>query len=434
MTTPPTLTGFRNQLSSEAVPGALPRDQNTPHVPPFALYAEQINGTGFTVERALNRRTWLYRLRPAIHAGRFQPHPSPPPGFSTDFSNALPFPEALRFKPAPAPAPGVDLLDGMRTFAGAGDPAIKRGVAIHLFAATADMARSFSNIDGDLLLAPWEGTLRVQTELGVLQVAPGQIVLLPRGIRWRASLPDGAVRGFAAELYDAHFELPERGAIGANGLADERHSHAPTAAYEDDRTPHEIVVKQGGHFFRTVQPHSPYDVVAWHGNYLPFAYDLMDFQSFGSVSWDHPDPSILTVLTCPMDAHGRNAIDVGVFRGRWDVTEHTFRPPYLHRNSAIEFNAVIRNTGTSGPYTAGTFSFTPYLTPHGVPPYHYARAFEAGADAPSEPVRMSDDSLWLQFESTYVLKVLPGWLDDPSRDAAFLDTFGEYPEPERGLP
>jgi len=428
MPEPQTLSGFRNQHASEALDGALPRGQNTPRVPPYQLYAEQINGTGFTVDRAHNRRTWLYRLRPAIHPGRYQPLPDPPPGLAADFSQAVPFPEALRFKPIERAPAGVDLLQGLRTFAGAGDPAIKRGMAIHLFAASADMERSFCDIDGDLLLTPWEGTLRVQTELGVLVVQPGQILLLPRGIRWRATLPDGPVRGFAAELFDAHFELPERGPLGANGLADERHFKAPVAAFEDDPTPHEIVVKQGGQLWRTTQPHSPYDVVAWHGNYLPFAYDLMDFQSFGSVSWDHPDPSILTVLTCPMDAHGRNAIDVGVFRGRWDVTEHTFRPPYLHRNSAIEFNAVLRSASTDGPYPTGAFSFTPYLTPHGVPPHHYQRAFDQGNDAPDQPHRLSDESLWLQVESTYALKVLPTWLDDDSRDTAFLDAFADYPE------
>lgn len=420
--------GYRNQHLSEAVEGAVPRDQNTPAKPPFGLYPEQINGTGFTVERMHNQRVWLYRLRPAIHRGRYEPLAAPPPGFHSHFTDAVPFPEPLRYRPVDPATGGIDLLDGMRTFAGAGDPAIKRGVAIHTFAASADMDRSFCNIDGDLLLAPHAGRLHLQTELGHLHVRPGEIVILPRGIRWRATLPDGAVQGFAAELYHKHFELPERGLVGANGLADERHFFAPHAAYVDDPTEHEIIVKQGGRFWRTVQPHSPYDVVGWHGNYAPFKYDLMAFMSYGSVSWDHADPSILTVLTAPMDGHGRNAIDVGVFRGRWDVTEHTFRPPYLHRNSAIEFNAVIDNKDTTGPYPKGAFSFTPYLTPHGVPPYHYERAFNQPDDHEPGPQRGSDDSLWLQFESTYALKVVPGWLDDDKRDTDFLDTFQGWPE------
>lgn len=417
--------GYRNQHRSEAVAGAVPRDQNTPAQPPFGLFAEQINGTGFTVERQRNRRVWLYRLRPAIHRGRYELLASPPPAFRSDFSDAIPSPEPVRYRPLAPAGPGVDLIDGMRTYAGAGDPTIKRGVAIHTFAASVDMERSFSNIDGDLLLAPHRGRLHIQTELGLIDVSPGEIVILPRGIRWRAALPDGAVQGFASELYDGHYELPERGIIGANGLADERHFMAPHAAFEDKATEHEIIVKQGGRFWRTIQPHSPYDVVGWHGNYAPFKYDLMAFQSFGSVSWDHVDPSLLTVLTAPMDTHGRNAIDVAVFRGRWDVTEHTFRPPFLHRNSAVEFNAVLKSQSTGGAYPQGAFSFTPYLTPHGVPPHHYHRAAEGKAK--DTPHRLSDEELWLQFESTYALKVVPGWHEDPARDTGFLDTFQDWP-------
>lgn len=422
---PPTQTGFGNHLRSEAVAGALPLHQNSPQQAPYGLIAEQLNGTGFTVERSRNRRTWLYRLRPAIHHRPFEPLATPPPHFVTDFSDAVPTPQVRRHPPQSAPPDDqpTDLLDGLQTYAGAGDPSVKRGMAIHLYAANRDMQRAFANIDGDLLFAPRDGRLRVQTELGWLTAGPGDLLLLPRGLRFRVELPDGGATGFAAELYEGHFELPQRGPLGANGLADERHFHAPVAAYEDDPTDTPIVVKQGGRFWATTAPHSPFDVVAWHGTYAPFVYRLDDFQSMGSVAFDHPDPSVLTVLTCPMDTHGRNAIDVAVFRGRWDPTEHTFRPPYFHRNSAIEFNMVLGSSAETGPFRPGAFIYTPYLTPHGVS----ARGQGVELDRDDDhPHRIPDDSLWLQFESTYLLKVLPRWLTAEAQDPETLRGFEGY--------
>ncbi len=416
-------TGYGNALRSEARPGALPLHQNSPRQAPYGLFAEQINGTGFTVERAQNRRVWLYRLRPAVTDRPFEADPSPPPHYISDFADASMTPEVQRYAPIAVPTKGeTDWLDGMQTFAGAGDARIKRGMAIHLFAADRDMDRVFCNIDGDLLLAPEQGRLHVRTELGRLNVAPGEMVVLPRGIRFSIALPDGSTRGFASELYDGHYLLPERGLVGANGLADERHFKAPVAEYEDKTEDTVIVVKQGGRFWRSVAPHSPFDVVAWHGTYAPFKYDIGDFNSLGAVSWDHPDPSILTVLTCPMDTHGRNAVDVAVFVPRWDASQHTFRPPYFHRNSAIEFNAVLRSDRTSGGYPQGAFSFTPYLTPHGVS--HFGHA--AGVDAKDDPKMTSKNDIWLQFESTYQLGVVPRWLEHPARDDGFLKNFRDY--------
>lgn len=414
-------TGFGNHLATEAVAGTLPPRGNTPKEVPHGLIAEQINGSGFTVTRAKNLRTWMYRLRPAIHAGRWSAIPAPG-GFTGRFEDAVPTPEALRFRPTPLPTGDVDFLDGLHTFAGAGDPALRQGLAIHVFAASSDMTRVFSNIDGDLLIAPEQGALLVRTELGVLFARPGEIITVPRGIRFQVTLPEGPTRGFVAELFEGHFQLPERGLIGANGLADERHFRAPVAAYEDRAEPTPIVVKQGGRFFTTVAPNSPFDVVAWHGRYAPFVYDLHAFMSYGSVSFDHPDPSVLTVLTAPHDDHGNNAIDVGVFMGRWDPTEDTFRPPYFHRNAAAEFNAVIASPSDRGPYPAGAFSYTPNLTPHGVSP----TSVKSATNAPDTPVRHSDQSIWLQFESTYTLSVLPAFLDSQQRDDGFLPTFLGY--------
>ncbi len=416
-------TGFGNVLATEAEPGSLPADRNSPRDVPHGLVAEQIQGTGFTLERARNLRTWVYRLRPAIHDRPFEALTSPPPRFLTDPARRSALPQVQRYRPQPLPEGPVDWLDGLRTFAAAGDPGLRRGLAIHVYAATADMERAFTDIDGDLLVVPEHGGLRVQTELGWLEARPGELLILPRGLRFRVSLPDGAARGFVSELYDGHYELPERGLVGANGLASERHFRAPVAWYEDRPEDTEIVVKHGGRFWRTIAPASPFDVVAWHGRYAPFVYDLDQFMAYGSVTWDHPDPSIHTVLTHAMDTHGRNAVDVGVFRGRWDPTEHTFRPPYFRRNSAIEFNAVIKAPTTKGPYPAGAFSFTPYLTPHGISARSHAHESDRTDDTPA---RSPDSSLWVQFESTYHLHMVEDWLDDPTRDDRFLENFAGW--------
>ncbi len=419
--------GFGNAFQSEAVTGALPTEQNTPNPPPFKLITEQINGTGLTVHRAHNHRVWLYRLRAQILDRPFRAVSDPRHArFVADFRDGVPIPQVMGFNPVTMPSEPTNWLQGLTTFAGAGDPSIRRGAAVHLYAANADMVdTAFSNIDGDLLVVPERGRLHVRTELGRLVVEPGEILIMPRGIRFQVLLPDGEGRGWVGELFDGHFQLPERGPVGANGMADERHFLAPVAEFEDDVRPWRIVVRQGGQLWEATSPHSPFDVVAWHGSYTPFKYDLMRFNSMGSVSWDHVDPSILTVLTCPADTHGRNALDLAVFRGRWDVTEGTFRPPFFHRNSAIEFNGVVKMPQHTGLRQPGTFTYTPYLTPHGITSSGVVNEL---ARTEGRPHRMSDASLWIQFESTYPFRVMPWMLDHPDRDDTYLEGFAGYPD------
>ena len=424
------LSGFGNALSSEAREGVLPPRQNTPRKVPFGLYAEQINGTGFTLERAHNQRVWLYRLRPQIVVSGWEKLPASQ--FVGRFDEGSVSPELLRFAPQAWPETDVDFIGGLVTFAGAGDPCAKTGFAIHQYAASVDMVRrAAANLDGDLLVVPQEGALRVQTELGWLLVSPGEILILPRGIRFRVELPDGRARGFVGELFNGHYRLPERGLVGANGLADERHFRAPVASFEDLEAPYEIVHKQGGDLWRTTVNASPFDVVAWHGRYAPFKFDLMDFNAYWGANWDHSDPSILTVLTSPHDDHGRNAVDFAVFRGRWDATQDTFRPPYMHRNSAVEFNAVIKSPRTKGAYRPGAVTYTPYLMPHGVSVSGYEAAVGQSDEHANEPRRSSDDELWIQFESTYLLRVMPWILDSPQRDRAYTGQFEGFRKAER---
>ncbi len=417
-------SGFGNALSSEARPHALPRDQNSPRKVPYGLFAEQINGTGFTVRRADNRRTWMYRLRPQVVDRPYRPREHA--RFTGEFSRGVPLPELLGYRPLDMPTEPTDFLAGLTTFAGAGDPSLGAGVAVHLYAANSDMGRTaLCNLDGDLLVIPEHGRLHIQTELGRLHVAPGELAILPRGLRFRIAVPDGGARGFVGELFDGHFRLPERGPIGANGLADERHFFAPVADFEDDVAPWTIVVRSGGRLWELDAPHGPFDVVAWHGTYAPFKYAFEHFTSLGSVSFDHPDPSILTVLTAPIDDRGRSAFDLAVFRGRLDVTEHTFRPAFFHRNAASELNGVIASPPSSR-WRPGMFTFTPLLAPHAVSTTTYADAVTAADADADQPQRVPDDSLWIQFESAYALKVMPWMLDHPARNPDHLAAFGDY--------
>ena len=420
-----TLPGFRATHESEALPGALPRGQNSPREAPFGLHPEQINGVGFTVRRADNLRTWVYRIRPSVLQSDFAPYEGNP-RFTGLFDEAVATPELCRWAAPPLPEGATDFLDGLVTLAGNGDPTLRSGLAIHVYAANASMEdRVFYDADGDLLVVPERGRLRVRTELGLLDVAPGQIFVLPRGLRASFGLPDGEARGYVLESFGGPFDLPERGPVGANGYADARHFEHPVAAFEDRQAPFELVAKLGGRLHVARLEHSPFDVVAWHGNLAPFRYDLRHFNAMGSVTFDHPDPSIFTVLTVPFDALGNNLADFVVFPPRWDVAEHTFRPPYFHRNAATEFNGIVSMPAPGRGFEPGGYFLTPTLTAHGVASSAVRRAL-GGDDTPQ---RLPDDSLWVMFETILTLKVLPWALEADTRDRAFRDLFADMPVP-----
>jgi homogentisate 1,2-dioxygenase len=408
-------------MESEALPGALPRTQNAPRKSPMGLYPELVSGVPFTTRRAENTRLWLYKIRPSTMHGQLVRQPPGP--FTTTFGAADP--NRIRWKPLPIPREPVDFLDGLRTLGGQGDPAGGPGYAVHLYAASASMGdRCFTNADGDMLIVPQEGVHLVRTECGVLRVSPGEILLLPRGLKITVDLPEGRGRGYVCEVWGNRFRLPERGPIGSNGLADNRHFVAPDAAYEDRAAPgYRVVVKLGGVLWAGTQDVSPYDVVAWHGNHVPYRYDLSLFNAMGSVTFDHPDPSIHTVLTAPLDDHGRALADFVCFRGRWNVIEHSLRPPFLHRNAATEVNGVIRVESVDSGYEPGCCFVTPVLIGHGIATSSYEHILAMPDEAAEKPHRIPDSSLWIMFESALPFR-LTQWAEETEhRDRDFARHF-----------
>jgi homogentisate 1,2-dioxygenase len=401
--------GLGNTLESEAVAGALPVHQNSPRLPPLGLYAEQLSGSGFTARRGDNQRLWCYRIRPSSQRRPFTPleHPR----FRADFEGRAPAVDLGGWAPLPPPDEPRDFLDGLHTLAGAGSPTLRRGCAVHLYAANRDMdRRAFYDADGDLLIIPEQGGLTLLTEVGPLEVAPGQIAMIPRGVVFSVLLGDAFARGYVGEAFGHRFQLPERGPIGANGLADARHFRAPAAWFEDRLVPDfRIVAKLGGRLHQASQDHSPFDVVAWHGNHVPFRYDLADFSPLGAARFDHPDPSIHTVLTAPLDEPGFHTLDLIVFAPRWEVSTGTFRPPYFHRNPVSEVNGIVREAAAPGsPFQPGCCFLTPALTPHGPSGRAVERAramTDAEADRPAPPPPGA--GLWFQLESALPLSLTP---------------------------
>ncbi len=412
-------TGFGSHSESEAVPGALPQARNSPQRPPFGLYTEQLSGSAFTAPRHENRRSWLYRMRPTADHRPF-----------TRYSGAKLFapgtvdeplaPNRLRWDP-PADLPSdADFVDGLVTMMANRDPADLEGVAIHLYRASKSMVdRVFANADGELLIIPQSGELRVMTELGTLDVAPGWIALIPRGVRFRVEV-EGEARGYVAENHGAMFRLPELGPIGSNGLAYSRDFETPVAAFEDVERPCELIQKYLGSLWKTTLDHSPLDVVAWHGNLAPWRYELARFNTIGSISFDHPDPSIFTVLTSPSDVPGRANADFVIFPPRWMVAEGTFRPPWFHRNVMSEAMGLIH-----GAYDAKAEGFAPGgISLHNLMSGHGpdAASWKQASEAELKPVKL-DGTMAFMVESCWPYVPTRFALDraQPDYDEAWAD-------------
>ena len=396
------MSGFQNEFATEAVADALPHGQNSPQKAPLGLYTEQLSGTAFTMPRHLNRRTWTYRIRPSVV---HKPYVRMSNGMlrGTPFNDVETTPSQLRWNPMPMPSAPTDFVDGLTTLAGNGDLSMHTGVAIHLYAANKSMTdRFFYTADGELLFVPQMGTITLHTELGNLELAPGEIAVVPRGIKFRVELKDKETRGYLLENFGQTFRLPDLGPIGANGLANTRDFLTPVAAFEDrDNAKFEVVAKFQGNLWTSDFDHSPLDVVAWHGNYAPCKYDLANFNCINSVNFDHPDPSIYTVLTSPSEIAGMANVDFAIFPPRWLVAEHTFRPPWFHRNFMNEFMGLVK-----GEYDAKAEGFVPggvslhnCMSGHGPD----AETFAKASTADLKPVKL-EGTLAFMFETRFVCR------------------------------
>jgi homogentisate 1,2-dioxygenase len=394
------MPGFGNDFETEALTGALPSGQNSPQRCAYGLYAEQLSGSPFTAPRGINERSWLYRIRPSVkHTGRFAKTELP-------FWKTAPCLDEhdlaigqLRWGPPPMPNEATTFVSGIRTMTTAGDVNTQTGMAAAVFLVNRSMEDEyFFNADGEMLVVPQSGGLRFWTELGRIEVTPGEICIIPRGMKFRAELIDGPARGYLCENYGAKFTLPDRGPIGANCLANPRDFKTPVAAFEDKETPSELTVKWGGKFYVTKIGHSPLDVVAWHGNYAPYKYDLRTFSPVGAILFDHPDPSIFTVMTAPSGEEGTANVDFVIFPERWSVAEHSFRPPWFHMNIMSEFMGLIYGQYDAKPdgFVPGGISLHNCMLPHGPD----ATAFEKASTIELKPHKLTD-TLAFMFETRF---------------------------------
>ncbi|MBT3916895.1 MAG: homogentisate 1,2-dioxygenase [Rhodospirillaceae bacterium] len=394
-------TGFGNEFATEALAGALPKRGNSPQKAPHGLYAELLTGTAFTVARENNQRSWLYRARPSVVHKPFEP-------IDCGLLRGAPFddqpipPNQLRWDPLPMPEAPTDFVDGLVTMMGGGDAASGAGLAVHLYTANTSMTdRFFYNADGEMLFVPQQGRLILRTEMGVIDIAPNEIAVIQRGIKFQVEVPDGMSRGYVCENYGAALRLPSLGPIGSNGLANPRDFGTPVAAYEDREGDFTLTCKMGNNLWSAKIGHSPLDVVAWHGNYAPYKYDLADFNVIGSISYDHPDPSIFTVLTSPSNSPGTANIDFVIFPPRWMVAEDTYRPPWYHRNVMSEFMGLIHGEydGRKEGFVPGGSSLHNCMVPHG----NDAEVYEEASKVKLKPQYIKDTMAFM-FETYLVYK------------------------------
>jgi len=420
---PQYLTGFGNGFETEALPGALPVGRNSPQKCPYGLYAEQLSGSPFTAPRATNERSWLYRIRPTVaHWGDFKP-------IDRGLWRTAPAPEVeqpiapLRWDPIPIPKTSLSFVEGVHTITTAGDAGSTGGMGAHVYIATRSMHDEyFYNADGEMLFVPQQGSLRLATEFGIIDIEPGEVAIVPRGVKLRVELIDGPARGYLCENYGGAFTLPERGPIGANCMANPRDFLTPVATYEDNETPSKLIVKWGGSLYAAEIAGSPLDVVAWHGNYAPYKYDLRRYSPVGPILYDHADPSIFTVLTSPSETSGTANIDFVIFSDRWLVAENTFRPPWYHMNVMSEFMGLVYgvyDAKTGGGFTPGGVSLHNMMLPHGPD----VDAFEKASHAELKPHKL-EGTLAFMFETRFPQRLTKFAAGTPALQSAYRNYGG----------
>ena len=407
------MSGFGNSFETEALPGALPIGRNSPQKVNYGLYAEQLSGSPFTAPQASNQRSWLYRVRPTVrHTERFESveHGLLRTAPERD-ATKLPIGQ-MRWSPFAIPEQPLTFVTGLHTITTAGDAEAMAGMASHVLIVTQSMRREhFFNADGELLVVAQENRLRFRTEFGLIEIGPGEICVIPRGVIFRVELVDKPARAYVCENYGGAFTLPDRGPIGANCLANPRDFHTPVASYEDVEEPHTLFVKWSGELYRTEVAHSPLDVVAWHGNYAPYKYDLRHFSPVGALLFDHPDPSIFTVMTSPSETPGTANVDFVIFPERWGVAENTFRPPWYHRNIMSEFMGLVYGVYDAKPegFAPGGISLHNTMLPHGPD----AAAFKHASNVELKPVKLSN-TLAFMFETRFRQRVTKYAAESPA--------------------
>ncbi len=430
------MSGFGNSFETEALEGALPVGRNSPQRCNYGLYAEQLSGSPFTAPQSSNQRSWLYRIRPTVrHTGRFGQNNQ---GYwrtaPTREDSAVPLGQ-LRWSPVPIPDEKLTFVSGLRTITTAGDADTQAGMAAHLVFITQSMEREhIFNGDGEFLIVAQDGKIRFRTEFGVIDIEPGEICVIPRGVIFRVELIGGPTRAYVCENYGGGFILPDRGPIGANCLANPRDFLTPVAAYEDLDGPHTLTVKWGGELYTTQTDYSPLDVVAWHGNYYPYKYDLRRFSPVGALLFDHPDPSIFTVLTSPSETPGTANIDFVIFPERWMVAENTFRPPWYHRNIMSEFMGLVFGVYDAKPegFVPGGFSLHNQMLPHGPD----ADAFEHASNVDLKPIKLSN-TLAFMFETRFRQRITKYAAELPALQQDYIDCWAglkKHFDPKRREP
>jgi len=416
------LSGFGNELASEAVFGALPVGQCSPQRPAHGLVHEIVSGTTFTAPRSVNRRVHLYRIRPSTA----QPEMSPVDSglfLSAPFA-APPNPNQMRWSPFEVPETPQDFLDGLVTLCGNGSATGQTGMAMHVYLANRSMdGRAFSNADGEMIIVPQKGRLSTMTELGRLEVEPGEILIIPRGCKFRIDLLDAEANGFVCENYGVPFQLPNLGLVGSTGQANAWDFQIPVAAFEDEETEVELVHKYAGSLWATTLNHSPFDVVAWRGNYTPSKFDMHRFVVLGTLAFDHAEPSIFCALTAPSDSIAGPSAEFMILPPRWMVSEHTFRPPGFHRNCVSEFLALVkgRHDGKSDAFRPGSSSLHNAWAPHGPDTLSY----EGGRVGDQNPIRLSD-SLVFMIETRYPMSLTDAALNGTERQRNYIDSWGGF--------
>lgn len=356
--------------------------------------------------------SWLYRIRPSVCHTPFVPLKD---GCSElNFRDGKTDPNQKRWSPYESyrlevPGSPVDFVDGLHTLAYTeSEGCSNSAIAIHIYLANTNMInKCFMNSDGDFLIVPQEGTLYITTEFGPMVVEPNEIVVIQQGMKFSVSSLNGEkLRGYILEVKGNHFELPYLGPIGANCLANPRDFQVPKAKIDTNLdVKHAIILKFQNELFLAEQSHSPYDVAAWFGNYTPYKYSLDKFVTVNSVSVDHPDPSIFTVLTCPsIGKPGTALADFVIFPPRWECASNTFRPPYYHRNCMTEFMGLIKGQyqAKSGKFAPGGGSLHQAMIPHGPD----VECFKmASTQDTSVPKRVADGTMAFMFETCLTVKL-----------------------------